>query len=52
MPNHASLEDEVERSVEELAKNIKQYLRHEEFKYDLRYLAKVLGFDIIKTFRR
>ena len=49
MPYHGSHKDEVERSAEELAKSGKHYLRGEEFKDDLRYLARVLGMDISGT---
>lgn len=43
MPYHGSHKDEVEWSAEELARSKKHYLRGNEFKDDLRHLAKVLG---------
>ena len=49
MPYHGSNKDEVERSAKELAKSEKHYLRGNEFKDDLRHLARVLGIDLGRT---
>lgn len=50
MPYHGNYKDEVERSATELAKSGKHYLSGEEFKRDIRYVAKILKIDLNKPY--
>ncbi len=50
MPYHGSHKDEVERSANELAKSGKYYLSGEEFRKDIRYVAKILKIDMDKPY--
>lgn len=50
MPYHGSHKDEIYRTADELAKSGRHYLTGEEFRKDIRSVAKILNMDLDKPY--
>ena len=50
MPYHGTHKDEIYRAADELAKTGRHYLTGDEFREDIRSVAKILNIDLDKPY--